>query len=63
MLIPVVLGDVDPGQIEDLIGLGVRYRCIRTHGRPDSQDDPAPSAGRAPAARLLPQTMCQSPPG
>jgi hypothetical protein len=39
MLIPVVLGDIDPGAIEDLIGLCVRYHAIRA-GAPD----PAPSS-------------------
>jgi Domain of unknown function (DUF222) len=38
MLIPVVLGDIDPGAIEDLIGLCVRYHQLRTQGCPDSQD-------------------------
>jgi hypothetical protein len=30
MIIPVVIGDIDPGAVEDLIGLCVRYDRIRT---------------------------------
>jgi Domain of unknown function (DUF222) len=38
MIIPVVIGDLDPGAIEDLIALCVRYHQIRTQGRADPQD-------------------------
>ena len=32
MLVPVVTGDLDPGAVEELIGLCVRYDRIRGHG-------------------------------
>jgi len=37
MIIPVVLGEVDPGAVEELIGLCVQYDRIRSHavGHPD----------------------------
>jgi hypothetical protein len=53
MLVPVVTGDVDPGAVEELIGLCVRYHRLRTGashpadvpGRADSRDR-ADHAGR-----------------
>ena len=62
MIIPVVTGDIDPGAVEDLIGLCVRYHALRTQD-PAGQDDtgtqdpaavPAGLAGRA--ARQAGQT-------
>jgi hypothetical protein len=37
MLIPVVLGDIDPCAVEDLIELSVRYHQIRTQAAPGPQ--------------------------
>jgi Domain of unknown function (DUF222) len=44
MIIPVVTGDIDPGAIEDLITLCVRYHALRT-GAPDPADIPGPGPG------------------
>ena len=41
MIVPVVTGDLDPGALEDLIGLCVRYDQARRHGRPDPDAPPA----------------------
>jgi hypothetical protein len=38
MIIPVVIGDIDAGAVEDLIGLCVRYHQIQTQGQADAQD-------------------------
>jgi Domain of unknown function (DUF222) len=35
MIIPVVTGDIDPGAVEDLIGLCVRYHELRTQAAPE----------------------------
>ena len=55
MIIPVVTGDIDPGAVEDLIALCVRYHQLRTQaapadpaatptvGTPDLDDVPAPT--------------------
>src|SRR5580692_2073162 len=54
MIIPVVTGEIDPGAVEDLIGLCVRYHLLRTQPAPagpgstglaatsGSQDAPGP---------------------
>jgi hypothetical protein len=47
MLIPVVLGDIDPAAVEDLIGLCVAYHQLRTQTCPDPHDTAAGSAGAA----------------
>src|SRR5579859_2747470 len=44
MIIPVVLADVDPGAIDDLIALCVSYHHLRTQTPPA---DPDPEIGRA----------------
>jgi hypothetical protein len=49
MIIPVVIGDIDPGAIEDLIALCVRYHQIRT-GTPA----PAPGSTRTPDGTPVP---------
>jgi hypothetical protein len=50
MLVPVVLGDLDPAAVEDLIALCVRYHQIRTQAAPGSQDaTPVPPGGPVPA--------------
>jgi hypothetical protein len=50
MIIPVVTGDIDPGAVEDLIALCVRYHQIRT------QDTaPVPAGLTGPAARRAAQ--------
>ena len=41
MIVPVVTGDLDPGALEDLIGLCVRYDQARRHGRSDPDAPPA----------------------
>src|SRR5580700_7159876 len=51
MIIPVVLGDVDPGAVEDLIALCVRFHQLRTQPAPEPAPELAPAAaGRLPAA-------------
>jgi hypothetical protein len=54
MVIPVVTGDVDPGAVEELIGLCVRYHALRAQDQsqdavpvPDGAAVPAGLAGRA----------------
>jgi hypothetical protein len=39
MLVPVVTGDVDPGAVEELIALCVRYHRVRTQAAAADQDD------------------------
>ena len=46
MVIPVVTGDIDPGAVEDLIALCVRYHQIRTQ-RPRPRRRPRAPAGPA----------------
>jgi hypothetical protein len=46
MIIPVVTGDIDPGAVEDLVDLCVRYHQLRTQ--------PAPAPESVPAATLVP---------
>src|SRR5580693_7412065 len=43
MIIPVVLGDVDPGAVEDLIALCVRFHQLRTQPAPEPGPAPAPA--------------------
>jgi hypothetical protein len=57
MLVPVVLGDLDPGAIEDLISACVQYHRVRSQasgGEQDGADGPGEVAGdtgeQAPAA-------------
>ena len=51
MIIPVVLGDIDPGAVEDLIALCVQFHQLRTQAPPagpaaDPEDAPAPTRER-----------------
>jgi hypothetical protein len=49
MLVPVVIGDIDPGAVEDLISLCVRYHGVRAQAAPeDTQDSPDPGDGADP---------------
>ena len=48
MIIPVVTGDIDPGAVDELIALCVRYHKLRTQASPaepaaDPEDPPAPA--------------------
>src|SRR5580692_9487388 len=54
MIIPVVLGDVDPGAVEDLIALCVRFHVLRT--QPAPEPEPVPAAGPVPARLAAPAT-------
>jgi hypothetical protein len=45
MIIPVVIGDIDPGAVEDLIALCVEYHQLRTQPEPE----PVPAAAPVPA--------------
>jgi hypothetical protein len=48
MMVPVVTGDIDPGAIEDLIGLCVRYHALRANTAapvPGDPDSPEPQDG------------------
>ncbi|MFZ0192655.1 MAG: DUF222 domain-containing protein, partial [Streptosporangiaceae bacterium] len=47
MIIPVVTGNIDPGPIDDLIALSVRYHQLRTQAAPEPE--PVPAAGPIPA--------------
>ena len=49
MIIPVVTGDIDPGAVEDLIALCVRYHQLRTQPAPPARPDPNPSPPPAPS--------------
>ena len=53
MIIPVVLGDVDPGAVEDLIDLCVRFHVLRTQPAPEPEPEPerepVPAPGPVPA--------------
>jgi hypothetical protein len=42
MIIPVVIGDIDPGAVEELITLCVRFHCLRT-GTPGPADSTGPA--------------------
>jgi hypothetical protein len=44
MIIPVVTGDIDPGAVEDLIGLCVRYHQLRTEAAPAGPGSTGPAA-------------------
>ncbi len=50
MIIPVVTGDIDPGAVEELIGLCVRYHALRTQPC-------APSTGPAGPGTAAPDTQ------
>jgi hypothetical protein len=39
IIIPVVTADIDPGAVEDLIGLCVRYHHLRDQAAAETQDD------------------------
>src|SRR5580692_1223236 len=54
MIIPVVLGDVDPGAVEDLIDLCVRFHVLRT--QPAPEPEPVPAPGPVPAGLAAPPT-------
>jgi hypothetical protein len=71
MVIPVVTGDVDPGAVEELIGLCVRYHALRTQDQseaasrdaadtPDSAAVPAGLAGRAARQAALSATVADA---
>ena len=49
MIIPVVTADIDPGAVEDLIALCVRYHQLRTQPAPQPAPEPVPAAGPVPA--------------
>ena len=63
MIIPVVTGDVDPGAVDQLIGLCVQYDRIRGHGegaggagpedRAGTPEDPGPGGSRAEVLAML----------
>jgi len=42
-LTPIVIGDIDPGVLEELVRLCVHLDRLRHDGTPDEQDGPAPS--------------------
>ena len=44
MIVPVVTGDLDPGPVEDLIALCVRYHQLRTQAAPVPAEVPAAEA-------------------
>ena len=44
MIVPVVTGDLDPGPVEDLIALCVRYHQLRTQAAPVPAEIPAAEA-------------------
>jgi Domain of unknown function (DUF222) len=53
-IIPVVTGQIDPGALDDLVGLCLRYaghspHCEATSADPPGGDDPSPSSPRPPA--------------
>jgi hypothetical protein len=48
MIIPVVTGDIDPGAVEELIALCVRFHCLRT-GTPGPADLPVSTSTPGPA--------------
>jgi hypothetical protein len=48
MIIPVVIGDIDPGAVEELIALCVRFHCLRT-GTPVPADLPGSTTAPVPA--------------
>ena len=43
MIVPVVTGDLDPGPVEDLIALCVRYHQLRTQAAPGPAEIPVPA--------------------
>jgi hypothetical protein len=50
MLVPVVLGDIDPAAVDELIVLCARYHQIATQAAPGSQDaTPVPPSAPVPA--------------
>jgi hypothetical protein len=75
MIIPVVLGDVDPGAVEDLIDLCVRFHVLRTQaasadpgstgpaGTPGPQDAPATTTQDRAAAQDAPDAGAPVPAG
>ncbi len=50
MVIPVVIGDIDPGAVEGLIALCVRYHQLRTQTAPVDPDSTGPAGTSAPEA-------------
>ncbi len=54
MLIPVVTGDVDPGAVEDLIGLCVQYDRLRGHAAAEPGQDTAQAAAGAEDGTVIP---------
>src|SRR5271156_2724760 len=55
MIIPVVTGDIDPGAVDDLIGLCVRFHQPPTQAAPAAPAPPAAPARAAPQARAASQ--------
>jgi hypothetical protein len=51
MLIPVVLGDIDPTAVEDLVALCVAYHQLRTQHCPGPHDDPAAGPAGTPGSQ------------
>jgi Domain of unknown function (DUF222) len=50
MIIPVVTGDIDPGAVDELIALCVRYHQLRTQTAPADPDSTGPAGTPAPEA-------------
>ena len=53
MLVPVVTGDLDPGAIEQLIGLCVQYGHLRSQAPTGPDADTAPQGGAAQVLAML----------
>jgi Domain of unknown function (DUF222) len=56
MIIPVVTGDIDPGVVEDLIALCVRYHQLRTQAAPADPGSTDPAGTRGPEDAPAPTT-------
>ncbi len=59
MIVPVVTGDIDPGAVEELIGLCVRYHRLRTQA-PAGPRGSGPRDGAAVPAGLTGRTARQA---
>jgi Domain of unknown function (DUF222) len=60
MIIPVVIGDIDAGAVEELIALCVRFHCLRT-GTPVPADLPGSTAAPGPVGSPGPADATDSP--
>ena len=58
MIIPVVTGDIDPGAVEDLIDLCVRFHQLRSQAAPPGHDAAGPAG--TPGPRTAPTTQDRS---